>query len=120
MRIYIAGPMRGLPRYNFDEFDKAEERLRASGRIPVSPARMDRAIWGFDGSGELTEGMRRETVFPIDVQVIPTCHGMYLLRGWEKSAGAILEVAYAQALGLQISYEDGACRSRVGVVSETS
>src|SRR5262245_23383467 len=46
-KIYIAGPMRGYPSYNFPAFDEAEAALTAGGWRVLSPAAMDRAI-GFN------------------------------------------------------------------------
>ena len=39
--IYIAGPMRGYPEFNFPAFYAAEERLRARGHAVFNPARRD-------------------------------------------------------------------------------
>ena len=46
-RIYIAGPMTGIDKYNFPAFDAAAQDLRDMGFHPVSPADIDRAH-GFD------------------------------------------------------------------------
>ena len=39
MRIYIAGPMTGLPDSNYPAFHAAEARLQALGHEPHNPAR---------------------------------------------------------------------------------
>ena len=36
-KVYLAGPMRGLPRYNFDAFDRAAKYLREDGYAVFSP-----------------------------------------------------------------------------------
>jgi hypothetical protein len=41
-RVYIAGPMRGIPEFNFPAFDAAA-RGRAMGLEIISPAELDRA-----------------------------------------------------------------------------
>ena len=46
-RLYIAGPMRGIPQYNFPVFDAARDKAIALGWDAVSPADLDRAN-GFD------------------------------------------------------------------------
>lgn len=111
MRVYIAGPMRGRPQYNFQAFDKAKAEVENAAHIAVSPASMDRAIWGFDGYGELTKGMTPRSVIAFDLTVLATCDAIYMLRGWEDSKGATAELAFAMAIGLKILYEDGAQES---------
>ena len=38
MRVYLAGPMTGLPQFNFPAFDNAEKDLQARGYDVVPPA----------------------------------------------------------------------------------
>ena len=47
MRIYVAGPMRGFPLYNFPAFDAAAAELRRHGHTVISPADHDREM-GFN------------------------------------------------------------------------
>ena len=39
--LYLAGPMRGYPRFNFDAFDKARHALRLRGYAVLCPAELD-------------------------------------------------------------------------------
>ena len=56
VRVYIAGPMTGIPQYNFPEFDRVATLLRAMGYDVVSPAELDdpvdraAALQSIDGS----------------------------------------------------------------------
>ncbi len=43
MRIYIAGPMRGVPKFNFPAFDLAAARIRAELFHPKRDNRVDGA-----------------------------------------------------------------------------
>ena len=45
--IYLIGPMRGIPLYNFPAFDDAADRWRKHGWTVISPAELDREA-GFD------------------------------------------------------------------------
>lgn len=45
--VYIAGPMRGIPLFNFPAFDRAADVLRSHCHYPINPADLDRKI-GFD------------------------------------------------------------------------
>ena len=40
MRIYISGPMTGLPDYNYPAFHAAAQRLTDGGHEPVSPTQI--------------------------------------------------------------------------------
>ena len=94
---YIAGPMRGFPKFNFDQFDAAALRLRDLGYDVISPAQMDRDV-GFDPEfkGELSKdfldaAMRR------DIEaIIERADCMVMLPGWENSTGANAELWLAR------------------------
>ena len=112
VKIYIAGPMRGLPHFNFDQFDSAKQRLNHRGYAVVSPADLDRQC-GFDPS-RLPEDFDWCTTpddfdfagcVERDIDAIKTCDAIYMLDGWEHSVGAKAELALAQWLGLEILYQ---------------
>lgn len=108
MRIYIAGPMTGLPNYNFEAFDIARDRLLAwpGDMTVVSPADMDRSL-GIepDAEGKIenfnyTDAMRRCCLVLCD-----DVDAIYMLNGWNASKGARAERSLSIALGHQIFYE---------------
>ena len=47
LRLYVAGPMSGIPHLNHPEFDRMADLLRALGHEVFSPAEKDRE-WGQD------------------------------------------------------------------------
>ena len=89
-RIYIAGPMTGLPEHNFPAFYAAADRLRQGGWDVVNPAE------NFGGRTDLP----RSAYLRADVAALTQCDAIALLPGWEKSAGAALEAALAAEIGL--------------------
>lgn len=100
MRIYVAGPMSGVPLLNYPAFAAATARLRAKGHEVVSPAEVND---GFEHEG-WAACMRRDLV------QLAACDAMYLLPGWEKSRGARLEWQIAEALGMSIvAHVEDAC-----------
>ena len=91
-RIYIAGPMTGLPGHNFPAFHAAADRLRQAGWDVVNPAE------NFGGRRDLP----RESYIRADVALLIECHAIALLPGWERSRGAKLEYLLARELGMPV------------------
>lgn len=112
--IYIAGPMRGIPYFNFHAFDAARDKLEAEGWQVISPADIDREN-GFDAMqcplktdwNDLTDlPITREACFDRDIEAIRNkCDAIYMLKGWQGSTGAQAEYWCAKWLGLEVHYE---------------
>jgi len=90
-RIYISGPMTGLPMFNFPAFYAEAERLTALGYDVVNPAELNT-----DTAMPWHECMRR------DLAALLTCDTLALMEGWQKSAGAHLEMHVAHRVGMEI------------------
>jgi len=113
-RVYIAGPMRGYPNFNFAAFFSAEKELKEEGfDLIFNPARKDEEDYGkdfakgnLDGNLEqLTEetGFNLREALAIDLDwICKYATHIYMLPGWEKSAGATAERATAIALGIEV------------------
>jgi hypothetical protein len=107
MRVYLAGPMRGLPNWNSQAFLQAEERWQAAGWEVVSPYRQE-VLLGNDSQMLPEKELNRlardpawlRKVIKEDVSWICQCDALALLSGWEMSMGATVELALAQFLGL--------------------
>ena len=103
MKLYIAGPMSGLPQYNYPAFDAAATALRQQGHEPVNPAEMDSeetralALASPDGDGGGWKGVESWGDFLArDVKLVADqVDGIVVLPGWEKSRGARLEAFVA-------------------------
>lgn len=112
-KIYIAGPMRGLPEYNFPAFDAAKKELEAIGWEVVSPADLDRQAgfdpsslpWDFDWD-TLPANFSLHDAIERDVHALKQCQAIYLLEGWKDSKGAQAEKALAEWLGLEVGYQE--------------
>jgi len=114
MKLYLAGPMRGYPKFNYPAFHAAANQLRAEGHFVFSPAERDierdGRDWGEEGqSGNLAEiaakGFDLRTALGDDLAwICAEAEGVALLPGWEKSKGATAEKATAEALGLEVIY----------------
>lgn len=95
MIIYIAGPMTGYHRYNFDAFHAAARQLRAHGWEVLNPAEMDESI-GFDPSRDTADKVFLEDAMKRDIDAILQADAIALLPGWEKSTGAQAEMHLAK------------------------
>lgn len=108
MMIYIAGPMSGIPQFNFPAFDAAATLLREQGYDVQSPAEMDspetRAVAlkspdGRFGSGTVN-GETWGDFLARDVKLVAdSVEGIGLLPNWETSRGARLETFVALTVG---------------------
>ena len=72
-RIYIAGPMTGLPDLNFPAFNRAAAILRAAGYEAINPAEIN---------PDPTAGW--EACMRADIAELVKCDGVALLPGWER------------------------------------
>lgn len=92
MRIYVAGPMTGLPESNYPAFHAAAARLRALGHHVENPAENPAP-----SCGSWLGYMR------LALAQLVTCDQVALLPGWEMSKGASVEWRLACDLELPVS-----------------
>ena len=115
MKIYLAGPMRGIAEFNFPAFYEAAEQLRKKGHHVFNPAERDNERHGADISkdnltGDEAQAVKqhgfnlREALGITLAWICAYAEAIALLPGWEKSKGAIAERAVAIALGLEVIY----------------
>lgn len=91
---YLSGPMTGLPDYNRPAFNKAAESLRKQGHTVWNPAE------------EFDENYiyPRKIYMRRDIEALLKCDSIVLLKGWENSAGARLELAIARELEMNVYF----------------
>lgn len=104
-KIYIAGPMRGLPQYNYPAFNAAAEWLELLEWDVVNPARMSEEYGTpkeINSDPDLLAALVGD-----ELREVENCDAIYLLRGWERSVGAKAELAVALREGLEIIVQGG-------------
>ena len=106
--IYIAGPMRGYPKYNFPAFDEARDALKEDWNV-ISPADIDRQYGRDEHSPEPSQGDLRKIIARDLELLIHDCDAIAMLPGWQRSKGAKIERAVARFLGLEIFYYMDGC-----------
>ena len=100
-RIYIAGPMTGLPDHNFPAFDAMATKLRGSWEWDevISPREIN-AHYAPDYNP-----VHRHDWLRNDLRELLRCTHIMLLRGWPQSKGAMLELSVAHALNMVVMHE---------------
>lgn len=99
---YLAGPMRGIEDYNFPEFRRQTQWLRAAGWKVFSPAERDEADPDINNGDDLAgwNGSRGLDYFmAYDLRAVCQMDCVILMDGWEKSQGARLEAMVAVEVG---------------------
>lgn len=97
MKIYLSGPMTGLPELNYPEFHKWADKIRAEGDEVYNPA----------------DNPQNETYTNCMRMCLPelfSCDKIAVLEGWHESYGSTLEVALAKTIGIPIIWaHSGLC-----------
>lgn len=116
MRVYLAGPMSGIPEFNFPEFARYAQMIRGWGLEVFSPAERDIERHGVDISignerGDASVGIAAEVGLNIrqcladdTAWICQHATHIALMPGWENSKGARAEHALAAAIGLGFIY----------------
>jgi len=91
VKIYIAGPMTGLPENNYPAFNEAAAKLRDAGYEVENPAENP------EPQCKTWAGYMRMAI----AQVV-RCSCVVLLPGWENSKGAVIEHRLANELGMVV------------------
>lgn len=95
--VYIAGPMSGLPDFNYPAFIEAENTLREHGWTSVlNPVSSEK-----ENTGEYQQ-QPWEWYLTRAVRMLTYANSVALLPGWENSKGAKLEKHIADSLGYDV------------------
>ena len=94
-KVYISG---AIAHHDIDErraaFAAAACGIRNAGYTPVNPFEN-----GLQQSADWRKHMR------VDIGLLLQCDRIYMLRGWELSKGAKLELDVASSCGIQVIFE---------------
>lgn len=100
MKVYISGPMTGIKDFNSAAFNRAAKSLRKAGHKAISPPEEDKKTFGkflavSNESKIWSDCLRR------DLKDLLKCDSVHLLKNWERSRGATLEMMVAKELGMK-------------------
>lgn len=91
--IYLSGPISGTHDY-IARFARAETKLQDEWRV-MNPAAVIYVLPELD----------YETIMRIDTVLLLQCDAIYMMEGWEDSAGCQLEYTTAVDAGITVYYE---------------
>ena len=113
MKLFISGPMRGIPYYGFPAFDAAKAAFEAAGFDVVTPADLDRAA-GFDAMDlpETTDwnteaGFDVRAAMKRNIDALLDSDGVVFLEGWGGSLGCNIERLIADRLNMRLDMQRG-------------
>lgn len=97
MKIYVSGQITGLDRKEVEiKFQSAKDKITLIGFDCITPLEICPFNKDYTWNDYMIE----------DIKGLFECDGIYMLRDWQESVGARIELAIAKELGLQIFYED--------------
>jgi len=110
MRVYISGPMRGFPQFNFPRFDAVAQLLRNSGVVVFNPSENDQCEYpdidkwpGFaQGDTNTCPKFDLQKSLRWDFARILESNGIVMLPGWQHSVGAQAERYVAEVTGKDV------------------
>lgn len=96
-KVYISGPISLC--YDIfekrEQFAEIEKRMRAKGYDVCNPM------------GEHWKaGLPTHVYMRKDIEMLLTCDAIFMLKGWNRSAGCKCELDVAVAIGLDVWFED--------------
>lgn len=95
MRIYVAGPMTGIPEFNYPAFREAGENLVKRGHEVLNP--VDSEKLNATGKPQSWAWYMRHAL-----RMVLDAEALAVLPGWEGSRGACLEISVADELGMPV------------------
>lgn len=97
LTLYVAGPIGNTTDYA-ERFSAGCRDVFCMGHTPVNPLQVNPSV------ANTPETWAQ--CMKVDIRTLLECDGIYLLRGWERSRGALLEKHVAEALGMQVLYQE--------------
>ena len=95
MKVYISGPITGTTDY-MERFEEAQKYLKSKGFDVVNPALVN---------SNLPKNTSYREYMLMSLLMLSMCDHIYMLRGYEKSAGARKELVTARDLNIRVLYE---------------
>ncbi|MFW0766734.1 DUF4406 domain-containing protein [Trabulsiella odontotermitis] len=92
-KVYIAGPMTGIPDFNRPAFHRMAANITEQGDVALNPA-------------VLPDGLSQAEYMDICCAMVRCADTIYMLKDWDTSSGARAELSLAIKLGHKVFYQD--------------
>lgn len=96
IKIYLSGQITGTDDY-MKRFATAEDRLTEQGYIVFNPAKVN---------AQMPKETTYEGYMEVSKAILMQCDAIYMLKGFELSNGATLEMQWALNKGMMFMFED--------------
>ena len=93
MKIYISGPITGMPELNEPAFASASLAIAEKGHVPINP---------FDVCRDIPRGSDLMAYMRADIKAMMDADAVLMLSGWAESRGARIEHSIAVFLEIPI------------------
>jgi hypothetical protein len=93
-KAYISGKITGMEERAKELFEQAEKEVIALGYEPINPMKLNHQ-----------HGLTWEAYMKEDIKALCDCEAVYLLRNYSDSRGALLELAIANELKMEVIYQ---------------
>lgn len=103
MKVYVSGKMNGVSDYNRWKFNNLSKRLEEAGFHAVNPIEIGDSIATPEEINATPELFER--VLEADIAALRKCDAIFMLRGWETSEGARMELRVALEMGIPVVQE---------------
>lgn len=103
-KIYVSGPMSGLPLDNFPAFKAVTAKLRARGYDVVCPTEVNPGVGkpAPDAPREVHDAYWSECIRADIAAMAAECGAIVLIPGWQYSKGAHMELGAAHRFAMRI------------------
>jgi hypothetical protein len=91
VKLYVSGPMTGLPEFNYPAFHEAKRHLEEAGFDVISPADLP-----------IRDDWEWIDYILADIDSVFACDGIATLNGCEQSKGARIECRIAEQRGIPV------------------
>lgn len=108
-KVYISGPMSDVENLNFEEFEKAEVKMKSFGFEVFNPHKFPELITQefSESIKELTKNESWVKYMKVDlIKMLQQCEFVLALNNWERSRGATLELFIAKSLGMPVIHHE--------------
>lgn len=113
-KCYISGPISGIENGNIDEFNRIEDEMKQRGFVSVNPHNITKGnkkiellksnLIGVESESKKAEIEKKIWIecMKVDIKEMMSCNFIVVLRNWETSSGANMELFIAQKLVMPI------------------